>query len=114
MNTFIGPTRKLVPNTIECMLHMTRKLNVFRSSALALNQIYDFNIPFNSPELLILSKVNARYCLRIFVNSTTVTCLNKLNLSVTRRGNTINISQNQVKVSNLRQLTAGTSFIAGY
>ena len=70
-----------------------KKLKVFRSTACALNQIDNLDIPFNSPELLILSKVNARQCLRIFVNSTVVTCSNKLSLislKVTRRGNTIN------------------------
>ena len=35
-------------------------LKVFRSTARALNQIDNLNIPFNSPELLILSKINAR------------------------------------------------------
>ena len=50
------------------------KLKVFRLSALAQDQIDNLDIPFNSPELLILSKVNSKGCLRIFVNSTTVTC----------------------------------------
>ena len=50
------------------------KLKVFRSSALALNKIDNLDIPFNSPELLIFSKVTARHCLRIFVNSRVVTC----------------------------------------
>ena len=57
------------------------KLKVFRSSALALNQIDNLDITFNSHELLILSKVNVKYWLRILVNSTAVTCSNKLNLS---------------------------------
>ena len=42
------------------------------------------------------------------MNSTTVTCI-----QVTRSGNTIHTRQNQVNISNPRQLTAGTSFIAG-
>ena len=37
------------------------KLKVFRSSALELNQIDNLDITFNSHELLILSKVNAKY-----------------------------------------------------
>ena len=60
-------------------------------------------------------KVNARYCLRIFANSSPVTCSNKLSLIsllITRSGNTINTRQNKVKVSNPRQFTAGKSFIA--
>ena len=56
------------------------KLKVLRSKELALNQIDNLDILCNSPELLILSKVNARHCLRIFVNSTAVTCSNKLSL----------------------------------
>ena len=47
------------------------KLKVFRSSALALNQIGNLEIPFNSLKLIFLD-VNARYWLRIFVNSTVV------------------------------------------
>ena len=50
------------------------KLKVLRSKELALNQIDNLDILCNSPELLILSKVNAKHCLRIFVNSTAVTC----------------------------------------
>ena len=50
------------------------KLKVFRSSALALNQIGNLEIPFNSLKLIFLD-VNARYWLRIFVNSTVVTCV---------------------------------------
>ena len=53
------------------------KLKVFRSSALALNQIGNLEIPFNSLKLIFLD-VNARYWLRIFVNSTVVTCWYKL------------------------------------
>ena len=64
----------------DCVHDTQTKLKVFRSSAPAQNQIHDFNIPFNSPELLILSKVNAGYFLRIFVKSTAVTCSNKLSL----------------------------------
>ena len=47
------------------------KLKVFRSSAFALNQIGNLEIPFNSFKLLFLD-VNAWYWLRIFVNSTVV------------------------------------------
>ena len=52
-------------------------------------------------------KVNARYCLRIFANSSPVTCSNELSLIsllITRSGNTINTRQNRVKVSNLVSL----------
>ena len=49
--------------------HMQTKLIVFRSSAPALHQIDNLHIPFNSPELLIFSKVNASNCQRIFANS---------------------------------------------
>ena len=56
------------------------KLKVFRSSALALNQIDILQIRFNSPESLMLFNVNARYCLKIFANSTAVTCSKKLGL----------------------------------
>lgn len=54
------------------------KLKAFRSSALVLNQRGNLDIPYSSPELLNLSKVNARNCLRIFANSTVVTCSCKL------------------------------------
>ena len=63
------------------------KLKVFRSSALALNQIDILQIRFNSPESLMLFNVNARYCLKIFANSTAVTCsknLGLISLRVTR------------------------------
>ena len=43
------------------------KLKVFRSSVLALNKIDNLDIPFNSPELLIFSKVTARHYL-VFKN----------------------------------------------
>ena len=56
------------------------KLKAFRSLTLTINQIDNLDIPFNSPELLFFPKVNARYGLRIFVNSTAVTCCNKLSL----------------------------------
>ena len=93
------------------------KLKVFRSSVLALNKIDNLDIPFNSPELLIFSKVTARHCLRIFVNSRVVTCSCKLSLTNLwgyKKRLTIDTRQNQVKVSNHRQFTTGTSFIAGY
>ena len=104
--------RPPIPNKIVCMLapHNTQtKLKVFRSNALTLNEIDNLNIPFNSPDLLFFFKVNARCCLRIFVNSTAVTCSNKLSwisFYVTRSSNTIDTHQNQIKVSNPRQLTA--------
>ena len=63
------------------------KLKVLRSKELALNQIDNLDILCNSPELLIFSKVNARHCLRIFVNSTTVTCSNKLVANTKRQYN---------------------------
>ena len=63
------------------------KLKVLRSKGLALNQIDNLDILCNSPELLILSKVNARHCLRIFVNSTAVTCSNKLVANTKRQYN---------------------------
>ena len=93
------------------------KLKVFRSSAIALNKIDNLDIPFNSPELFIFSEVTARHCLRIFVNSRVITCSCKLSLTnlwgyKTRL--TIDARQNQVKVSNPCQLTAGRSFIAVY
>ena len=56
------------------------KLKVYRSSALALHQIDNLDIHFNSPELLIFPRVNARNCLRISANSTVVTCSFKLSL----------------------------------
>ena len=97
--------------------HKTQtKLKVFRSSALALNQIGNLEIPFNSLKLIFLD-VNARYWLRIFVNSTVVTCsckLSSISLQVTLSVNTINTRQNRIKVGNPRHLTAGTSYIAGH
>ena len=45
-------------------LLISSKLKVFRSSALALNQIGNLEIPFNSFKLIFLD-VNARYWLRI-------------------------------------------------
>ena len=90
---------------------------MFWSSAIALNKIDNLDIPFNSPELFIFSEVTARHCLRIFVNSRVITCSCKLSLTnlwgyKTRL--TIGARQNQVKVSNPCQLTAGRSFIAVY
>ena len=67
------------------------KLKVVRSSALALNQIGNLEIPFNSLKLIFLD-VNARYWLRIFVNSTVVSCsckLSSISLQVTLSINTI-------------------------
>ena len=52
-------------NGVHVSHHTQTKLKVFRSSALALHQIDNLDIPFTSPELLIFSKVNARNCLRI-------------------------------------------------
>ena len=89
---------------------------MFRSSALALNQIGNLEIPFNSLKLIFLD-VNARYWLRIFVNSTVVTCsckLSSISLQVTLSVNTINTRQNRIKVGNPRHFTAGTSYIAGH
>ena len=56
------------------------KLKVFRSSTLALNQIDVLEIHFDSPELLMLFRVNSRHCLKIFANLTIVTCSKKLRL----------------------------------
>ena len=93
------------------------KLKVFRSYALALNQIGNLEIPFNSLKLIFLD-VNARYWLRIFVNSTVVTCSCKLSslisLQVTLSVNTINTRQNRIKVGNPRHLTAEMSYTAGH
>ena len=98
-------------------VHETQtQLKVFRSSALALNQIGNLEIPFNSLKLIFLD-VNARYWLRIFVNSTVATCsckLSSISLQVTLSVNTINTRQNRIKVGNPRHLTAGTSYIAGH
>ena len=93
------------------------KLSVSINSALALNQIGNLDIPFNFPKLLIFSKVYSRYWLIIFVNSIAVTCSCKLisiSLQVILSVNTINTRQNQIKVGNPRQLTAGKSYIAGH
>ena len=88
---------------------------MFRSSALALNQIGNLEIPFNSLKLIFLD-VNARYWLRIFVNSTVATCsckLSSISLQVTLISvNTINTRQNRIKVGNPRHLTAETSYTA--
>ena len=92
------------------------KLKVFRSSALALNQIGNLEIPFNSLKLIFLD-LNARYWLRIFVNSTVVTCsckLSSISLQVTLSVNTINTRQNRIKVGNPRHLTAEMSYTAGH
>lgn len=54
--------------------HMQTKLTVFRSSAPALHQIDNLHIPYNSPELLIFSKVNASNIASEFLRIQTCSC----------------------------------------
>ena len=49
------------PDMKASVKHDCEDVKVFRSSALALNQIDNLDITFNSHELLFLSKVNAKY-----------------------------------------------------
>ena len=52
-------------NGVHVSHHTQTKLKVFRSSALALHQIDNLDIPFTSPELLIFSKVNGKHLKKV-------------------------------------------------